>query len=125
MKSTKAELTQRINAALLLIKEHSSTSQAADIMAQQYSISKRQAYRYVQQASKIGKQIAVPDPKIAFTVKLSQKLVQRLREHAKHTEKKLSTIVTQSLEDFLQNGQEPGQKKKKIERLSLNIAMIG
>ncbi|MCP4392692.1 MAG: hypothetical protein GY804_00200 [Alphaproteobacteria bacterium] len=116
MKSTKAELTQRINAALLLIRKYSSTSEAADMMMKQYSISKRQAYRYVEQASKIGKQVAIPDPKIAFTVKLSQKLVQRLREHAKHTEKKLSTIVTQSLEDFLQNGQEPGRKKQKRSR---------
>jgi len=116
MKSTKAELTQRINTALLLIRKYSSTSEAADIMVEQYRISKRQAYRYVQQASKIGKQVAIPDSKIAFTVKLSQKLVQRLREHAKHTEKKLSTIVTQSLEDFLQNGQEPGQKKQKRSR---------
>ncbi len=116
MKSTKAELTQRINTALLLIRKYNSTSEAADIMVEQYSISKRQAYRYVEQASKIGKQIAVPDPKIAFTVKLSQKLVKRLREHAKHTEKKLNTIVTQSLEDFLQNGQEPDRKKQKRSR---------
>ncbi len=116
MKSTKAELTQRINTALLLIREYSSTSEAADMMVAKYSISKRQAYRYVQQASKIGKQVAVPDPKIAFTVKLSQKLVQRLREHAKYTEKKLSTIVTQSLEDFLQNGQKPDRKKHKKPR---------
>ncbi len=116
MKSTKAELTQRINTALLLVRKYDSISEAASLMSEQYSISKRQAYRYVQQASKIGKQVAVPDPKIAFTVKLSQKLVQRLREHAKHTKKNLSTIVTQSLEDFLQNGQAPGQKKQKRSR---------
>ncbi len=116
MKSTKAQLTQRVNAALLLVRKYNSTSEAVDMMVEQYSISKRQAYRYVQQASSIGKQVAIPDPKIAFTVKLSQKLVQRLREHAKHTEKKLSTIVTQSLEGFLQNGQEPGRKKQKRSR---------
>lgn len=116
MKSTKSELTQRINAALSLMRKYNSTSEATNMMVEQYSISKRQAYRYVEQANKIGEQVAVPDPKIAFTVKLSQKLVQRLREHAKHTEKKLSTIVTQSLEDFLQNGQEPGRKKQKRSR---------
>jgi len=82
-------------------------------MAGQYSISKRQAYRYLQEASKVGKEIAVPDSKIAFTVKLSRKLVQRLREHAKSSEKKLSEIVTQSLEDFLQNGRGRRQEKQK------------
>jgi len=108
MKSTNTELTRRINTALLLIRECGSISEAANMMAEQYSISKRQAYRYVQQAKKMGKQVAVPDPKIAFTVKLSQELVQKLREHSKYTGKKLSTIVTQALEDLLQNGQEPG-----------------
>ncbi len=113
MKSTKAELTQRVNTALKLVRKYSSTSEAANIMSEQYGISKRQAYRYVQKANKIGKQVAVPDLKIAFTVKLSQELVQRLREHAKYSGQKLSKIVTQSLEDFLQNGQEHGQKSKK------------
>lgn len=112
MKSTKAELAQRINTALLLIRKYDSTSEAVSIMAGQYSISKRQAYRYLQEASKVGKEIAVPDSKIAFTVKLSRKLVQRLREHAKSSEKKLSEIVTQSLEDFLQNGRERRQEKQ-------------
>lgn len=113
MKSTKAELTQRINTALLLIRKYDSTSEATSRMAKQYNISKRQAYRYVQKANEVGKQLAVPDPKIAFTVKLSQELVQRLREHAKYSGMKLSEIVTQSLEDFLQHGQEPGQKRQK------------
>lgn len=116
MKSTKAELTQRINTALLLVRKYDSTSEAASIMVEQYNISKRQAYRYVQEANKAGKRVAVPDPKIAFTVKLSQKLVQKLRKYAKYSGEKLSTIVTQSLEDFLQNGQEPGQKKQKRSR---------
>lgn len=116
MKSTKAELTQRINTALFLVKKYNSTSEAARLMAEQYSISKRQAYRYVQKASEVGEKLIVPDPKIAFTVKLSQELVQRLREHAKYSGKKLSEIVTQSLEDYLQNEQEHDQKKKKGSR---------
>ena len=116
MKSTKVELSQRINTALSLVKKCDSISEAVKVMAERYSISKRQAYRYVQKAGEVGKQVAVPDPKIAFTVKLSQKLVQRLREHAKDSGKKLSEIVTQSLEDYLQNGREFRQKKQKRSR---------
>ncbi len=104
MKSTHAERAQRINAALSLIKKHSTVSKAADAMTEKYGISKRQAYRYLYDASKIGAEIPIPDQKIAFTVKLSQSLIQGLREYAKKSGQSLSEIVTQSLEGFLQNG---------------------
>ncbi len=104
MKSTKAERAQRINAALSLIKKQGTVTKAVDTMAEQYGLSKRQAYRYIQEAGKIGIEIPIPDHKIAFTVKLSKKLVQELREYSKKSGKSLSEIVTQSLEVFLQNG---------------------
>jgi len=56
----------------------------------------------------IRKDVPIPDTKIAFTVKLSQNLIQALRQHAKDTGKTLSEIVTRSLEAFLQNGQRRG-----------------
>ncbi len=77
-------------------------------MIDQYGISKRQAYRYIQEAKMIRKDVPIPDTKIAFTVKLSQNLIQALRQHAKDTGKTLSEIVTRSLEAFLQNGQRRG-----------------
>ncbi len=83
-------------------------------MAEKYGVSKRQAYRYVQQAMRIGEEVPVPDRKIAFTVKLSRSLVGALREYAERSGKSLSEIVTQTLEDFLQNGR--GQRSKKEDR---------
>ena len=77
-------------------------------MIEQYGISKRQAYRYIQEAKMIRKDVPIPDTKIAFTVKLSQNLIQALRQQAKDTGKTLSEIVTRSLEAFLQNGQRRG-----------------
>ena len=74
MKSTQAERAQKINAALSLTKKHNTVSQAADAMTAKYGISKRQAYRYINDANKIGAKIPIPDQKIAFTVKLSQSL---------------------------------------------------
>jgi predicted HicB family RNase H-like nuclease len=111
MKSTQAEHAHRINTALSLIKKHNTVSKAADAMTEMYSISKRQAYRYLREAGKIETQIPIPDQKIAFTVKLSQNLIQALREYAKKSGKSLSQIVTQSLEGFLQNGR--GQRSEK------------
>ena len=104
MKSTHAQRAQRINTALSLIKQQNTVSRAADTMAEHFGISKRQAYRYLNEASKAGAELPIPDQKIPFTVKLSQNLVQSLRAYAKESGKSLSEIVTQSLEAFLQNG---------------------
>ncbi len=104
MKSTKAEQAQRINIALSLTKKYSSVSEAAKAMSEKFSISKRQAYRYIREANAFGEKVPIPDQKIAFTVKLSQSLVQRLRGYSKSSGENLSSIVTQSLEVFLQNG---------------------
>ncbi len=112
-KSSSSERAHRINAALSLIKKYRSITKATVTMTEQYGISKRQAYRYTRQASEIDKPLPIPDPKTAFTVKLSQNLIQRLREHSKSTGKSLSDIVTQSLEVFLQNGRGRCQNKQK------------
>lgn len=74
---------------------------AAAALAERFTISRSQAYRYVRKAQNMGKEVLVPDPKIPFTIKLSLDLVQRLRRYASSTGRSLSEIVTQALEAFL------------------------
>jgi predicted DNA-binding transcriptional regulator YafY len=107
-RSSNTERAQRINAALALMKRKGSLSHAASALAKQFSISKRQAYRYVREAELIGRRIPVPERKVAFTVKLSQGLIRSLRQYARSTGKTLSEIVTQALEVFLQDGRRRG-----------------
>jgi len=107
-KSSNLERAKRINSARAFINRYDISAKAVSAMIDQYGISKRQAYRYIQEAKIIGKDVPIPDTKIAFTVKLSQNLIQALREHAKDTGKTLSEIVARSLEAFLQNGQRRG-----------------
>lgn len=112
MKSTHAQRAQRINTALSLIKQKNTVSEAANTMTEQYGISRRQAYRYLNEATKVGAELPIPDQKMAFTVKLSQNLIKSLRAYAKKSGKSLSEIVTQSLEVFLQNGRGQDQEKE-------------
>jgi uncharacterized protein (DUF4415 family) len=100
-RSSNSEHAQRINAALELMKEHNSMAMAAAALAERFTISRSQAYRYVRKAQNMGKEVPVPDPKIPFTIKLSLDLIQRLRRYASSTGKSLSEIVTQALEAFL------------------------
>jgi hypothetical protein len=108
VKSSNKERALRINAALSLIKKHSTVARAVAVMSAQYNISRRQAYRYIQEAQRIGTSIPIPESKIAFTVKLSPKLIQALRDHAKYTGRNLSEIVTQALEKLLCKGRRRG-----------------
>lgn len=107
-RSSNWERAQRINAALALIKEYESVTKAAMALAARYGISMRQAYRYVHEAEVLGKQVPIPEAKIAFTVKLSQRLIQELRQQTKYTGQTLSEIVTQALEAFLRKDRQSG-----------------
>jgi transposase-like protein len=100
-RSSNSEQAQRMNIALELMKEYNSMAKAAAALAERFGISRSQAYRYVRKAQAAGKEVPVPDPKIPFTIKLSQDLIQKLRRYAGSTGKSLSEIVAQALEAFL------------------------
>ena len=114
IKSSNKERAQRINAAHTLIKEHNTITQAVHAMVVQYGISKRQAYRYIAEAQKIGTYIPIPESKIAFTVKLTPNLIQKLRQYSIQSGISLSQIVTLALEIFLRRGRGRGRKQEDI-----------
>ena len=108
-KSTNTQRAHLLNAAITLLKKHDLPAQAVQALADQYGISKRQAYRYLKEAQVTGQQIPIPDSKIAFTVKLSKNLIQALRHHAQNRGQTISDVVTQALETFLYKGRRRGQ----------------
>lgn len=112
-KSSKAERIRRINAALALKHKYGTQAQAAEVLAAEYGISVRQAYRYVNEAGSIKEDLPVPDRKMAFTVKLSQNLIVALRQYTQKTEITLSDAVTQALETFLLQRGERGKKERR------------
>ena len=80
-KSSNTERAKRVNMAIDLLKESGSLAETAKTLSSHYGVSKRQAYRYVKVAESVGKQIPIPDKKIAFTVKLSENLTQEIRQY--------------------------------------------
>jgi len=65
------------------------------------SISKIQAYRYVQQAKANKGPIAIPENSVVFTVKLPPSLIERVRNFASFKGISISRVVRVALEDFL------------------------
>jgi predicted DNA-binding transcriptional regulator YafY len=107
-KSSNTERAKRINTAIVFLKKFNSLAEAAVALSAQYGISKRQAYRYMKEAESAGREIPVPDQKIAFTVKLSQNLTLALRQYAQFKGQTLSEVVTQALEALLYKGRRRG-----------------
>ena len=94
----KAEIT---NAAWELLSKGENLADGARVLMRDHDLSLRQAYRYLEAAKVLERPLVVGDPKIPFTVKLSQRLVQELRDRARTRGLSQSEIVSAALEAWL------------------------
>jgi len=69
-RSPQAELAERVNVAHSLLKEGSSRDEVLSVIVDRFGISRRQAYRYVEEALRIKHTVPVPERKVVFTVKV-------------------------------------------------------
>lgn len=88
---------ERLNHARELLRQFDHLPDAVAQMVRDRGVSPRQAYRYLQQARRLKQPVPIGDTKIAFTVKLSQELVRRVRLFANTTGLSLSEIVSRAL----------------------------
>jgi predicted DNA-binding transcriptional regulator YafY len=100
-RSSDTDLAERINAARSLIREGVTTDEAVAEMMDRFAVSRRQAYRYLEEAQRIKRRVRVPEHKVVFTVKLPESLVSFLRRVAGSTGESLSALVAQALKTFL------------------------
>ena len=100
-RSSDAELAERVNTARSLIEEGVSTDEAVAEMMDRFAVSKRQAYRYLEEAQRAKRRVPVPERKVVFTVKLPKSLVSFLRRFAGSSGESLSALVAQALKTFL------------------------
>jgi hypothetical protein len=103
-RASDAQKADRLNQARTLLREHSSLPEAAERLARNWSVTKRQAYRYLQRAQQLKRPVPVEDAKVSFTVKLSCHLVARLRTYAASTGWTLSEIVSRAVQSVLPRG---------------------
>ena len=103
-RATDAQTAERLNWARTLLRGPAALPEAAELLAQNCSISKRQAYRYLEQAQQLHRPLPIGDVKVSFTVKLSRRLVERLRTYATSTGSTLSEIVSRAVVAVLHRG---------------------
>lgn len=103
------EHAERVNAAAGLLASGMAPLDAAQVVAQRFSVSLRQGRRYVEAAA--AGPVDVPEASVVFTVKLPASLAARVREHAHEQQVTISAAVTGALTEFLQHA--PGGRRSR------------
>lgn len=99
---------ERLNLARDLLRRHKAMPEAVEELVRTCAISHRQAYRYLKEAQQLKEPVPVVDTKVAFTVKLSRSLINRLRRYASSTGLTLSEIVSRAVLMLLSRGARGG-----------------
>jgi predicted DNA-binding transcriptional regulator YafY len=107
-RASNARRAERLNLARTLLRRQPKQSGAVQQLAQSCSISRRQAYRYIQQAQHLTGPVPVGEPKVAFTVKLPRALVDSTRSYAAAADLSLSECVSGALTAMLNRGRRRG-----------------
>jgi predicted DNA-binding transcriptional regulator YafY len=103
-RASDAKKAERLNLARNLLQQHPHLPDAADRLARACAISIRQAYRYLEQAQQLKRPVPIVDAKVSFTIKLSRRLVDKLRRYAASTGLTLSEIVSRAVVAVLHRG---------------------
>jgi hypothetical protein len=100
-RSTKTQKSERLNAAHGLIAQEISMAEAARMLARDYGLSRRQAYRYLEEAQAMAHPAPVVQPSVAVTFKLPVNVIHDLRVYAATSELTLGEIVGRAVSLFL------------------------
>jgi predicted DNA-binding transcriptional regulator YafY len=100
-RSSNTERAQRLNAALELLARSHTLADAATALAREFGLSRRQAYRYLQEAQGIDGPVHVSLPTVPVTVKIPEDVAIRLRSYAQTSGVSIGEIVAQAVLSFL------------------------
>ena len=103
-----SQRAERLNRARVLLRQFDQFSEAVERLAQDCSISPRQAYRYLEQAQRLKAPVPLHETKLAFTVKLPHSLIQRVRAYAAAKGLSISEVVSRALLARLPRGRGRG-----------------
>jgi predicted DNA-binding transcriptional regulator YafY len=100
-RATKTHKARLLNTAYRLLAQETEVAQAARQLANEFALSRRQAYRYLEQAATLSAPVRASEPTVAITCKLPVSLVRALRAYAQRSGLTLGQIVTQALTTLL------------------------
>ena|SRR5258708_7387519 len=107
-RASDARKAERLNRARALLRQVDQLSDAVEKLAQDCSISPRQAYRYLELAQQLKGPVPPVESQLAFTVKLPRSLIQRVRAFATTKRLSISEVVSRALLALLPRGRGRG-----------------
>lgn len=107
-RATDSEKAQRVNSAFDLLARGYSLSEAAEILTQTFALSRRQAYRYLQEAQALTHPVKVVEPTIPVTIKVPGEVVGELRAYAQASGLTMGEIVARAVSAFLAKARRHG-----------------
>jgi len=100
-RSTDSQKSERLNAAHSLLARGIGMAEAVVSLSRQFGISRRQAYRYLQEAATIGHPVPVIAPSMPITLKIPANIVREVRAYSVISGLTLSEVVTRAITAFL------------------------
>src|SRR5271156_2777586 len=100
-RSTDAQRSERLNAAHSLLAGGMGMSEAVVSLSRRFGLSRRQAYRYLQEAQAIGHAVPVVAPSVPITLKMPANVVRDVRAYSLISGLTISEIVTRAITAFL------------------------
>ena len=100
-RSTDAQKAERLNAAHSLLARGTSMADAVVSLSRQFGLSRRQAYRYLQEAQAIGHSVPLVAPSVPITIKMPANVVRDVRAYAVLSGLTIGEIVTRAITAFL------------------------
>jgi hypothetical protein len=107
-RASETQKAERLNRARDLLWQIDRLPEAVGQLAKDCSISPRQAYRYLEQAQQLKGPVPPGEAKLAFTVKLSNGLIERVRSYAAAKGLSISEVVSRALLALLPRGRGRG-----------------
>lgn len=71
------------------------------MLTEEFGLSQRQAYRYLQQAQAIKRPVQIVAPSVAITVKVPEDIAAKLRAHAHTTGSTIGDVVSRAVSSLL------------------------
>ena len=101
VRSTQAQRAERVTAAQELLARGTSMAEAAVALSRDFGLSRRQAYRYLEEAQAVAAPPAIAEASATITLKIPSNMVRELRAYSASSGLTLSEIVRRAISSFL------------------------
>ena len=100
-RSTQAQRAERVTAAQELLAQGTSMAEAAVALSRDFGLSRRQAYRYLEEAQAVAPAPVIAEGSVTITLKIPSNIVRELRAYPASSGLTLSEIVRRAILAFL------------------------